>query len=111
MTRQTNKMEIGEALNIFGFQFGTEITKEIIKKKFRELSFKHHPDKNPNANLKIFTKIIEAKAVLMRDFEIIKVNISTVKKVDSIFVDMIMKPGIKSKRNPFTVYKQGQKIK
>ena len=111
MPRQTNKMQIGEALNIFGFKFGTEISKEIITKKFRELSFKHHPDKNPKADVKLFTKIVEAKEVLLRDFQIIKANTQTIIKANSIFVDMIINLGVKPKQNPFTVYQKGQNIK
>jgi len=111
MKRQLNKMQLGEALNIFGFKFGAEVSKEIIIRKFRELSFKHHPDKNTKADIKLFTKIVEAKEVLLRDFEIIKANTQTTIKTNSIFVDMIMNLGIKPKRNPFTVYQKGQNIK
>ena len=108
MTRQLNKMTIGEALFTFDFTSGSKITKKIIMKKFRQLSLRHHPDKGGDA--KKFSKVVEAKEILMRDFETIKTNENgkTVKSVGSIFVDWLKVADTKNVKNPFTIYKKGR---
>ena len=120
MTRQLNKMSLNEALSVFGFESGCEITKDIIADKFRKLSFKYHPDKNPDIDLKElrtkFTKVVEAKEILLQEFEKIKTNpdannsINT--KFNSSFAQEIIND-IKSKsksnsNNKFTVYQKGK---
>jgi len=111
MTRQLNKMLIGEALQIFDFEFGCNITKKMIMQKFRALSLKHHPDKGGDA--KIFSKVVEAKEVLLRDFDMLATttpdaNGKPIKSVDSVFVDWLKTADTKNIKNPFTVYRHGK---
>lgn len=118
MKRQLNKMSLNEALSIFGFELGCEITKDIIADVFRKLSFKYHPDKNPNTNPKElrvkFTKIVEAKEVLLREFETIKTDSNTTNikniKFDSSFAQEIIN-NVKSKNDKFTTYQKGKSRK
>lgn len=112
MVRQFNKTTLGEALKIFDFTTGSEITKKIIMQKFRKLVLIHHPDKGGDA--KIFSKIIEAKEVLMRELDSIG-TVTTpdgkrkvVKSVGSVFVDWLKVADVKGKQNPFTTYKKGR---
>jgi len=108
MTRQLNKMSLNEALQIFDFEFGCKITKKVIIQKFRKLSLKHHPDKGGDA--KKFSKVVEAKSILIRDFETIKTDIDgkPIKSVGSIFVDWLKTADTKNIKNPFTIYRKGR---
>ena len=45
-----------------------------IKKAYRIMSIKHHPDKNGNTNSEQFNKINEAYSTLMRNYDLIKLN-------------------------------------
>ena len=45
-----------------------------IKKAYRLMSIKHHPDKNGNANSDQFNKINEAYSTLIKYYDIIKLN-------------------------------------
>ena len=45
-----------------------------IKKAYRIMSIKHHPDKNGNTNSDQFNKINEAYSTLMRNYDLIKLN-------------------------------------
>ena len=45
-----------------------------IKKAYRLMSIKHHPDKNGNANSDQFNKINEAYSTLIKNYDIIKLN-------------------------------------
>ena len=49
-----------------------EATINDIKKAYRQLSIKHHPDKNGNINSDLFNKINEAYSILIRNYDIIK---------------------------------------
>ena len=110
MTHLLNKTTINEALFVFGFSIGSVITKDVIMKKFRKLSLKHHPDKGGDA--RIFAKIAEAKEVLLRDFEVIKTNPdgSSTRKFNSIFVESII-AAMKIDDSLFTTYQQRRKQK
>lgn len=119
MTRQLNKTTLGEALCIFDFKSEDIITKKIIAKKFREFSLKFHrrglfsnkdyPEKE--ADKKKFTKLVEAKGVLLRDFDSI-VTIDEkgkpIKSVGSVFVDFLKTVDTKNIKNPFTTYRKGR---
>jgi len=119
MARQLNKMSLNEALGVFGFESGCDITKDIIVNKFRKLSFKYHPDKNPGMDIKElgarFTKIVEAKEVLSRELEAIKTSPdsdskSASTKFNSSFAQEIIN-NIKSKSGKFTTYQKGKSRK
>ena len=105
MARQLNKTTLSEALCIFEFPAGCEITKEIIMQKYRKLAITNHPDKG--GDTKKFAKIAEAKEVLMREFESIKNEPDSKGKInpkfDSTFVDSIVND-MKTKKNPFITY-------
>lgn len=108
MTRLLNKTTISEALFIFGFSIDSVITKDIIMKKFRKLSLKHHPDKGGDA--RIFAKVAEAKEILIRDFEVVKTNSngSSTNKFNSVFVESII-AAAKIDKTLFTTYRQRKK--
>lgn len=116
MKRQFNKMSLQEALNIFDFESGCEITKNMIKRTYRRLAVKYHPDKNlgdKTAEAK-FKKLADAYEVLIRDFDAIATTTpgpdgKPVKSVGRIFVDFIKSVDIKGMGNPFTTYQRRQK--
>jgi len=105
MAKRLNKTSLTEALCIFDFPAGCEITKKIIMQKYRELAIVNHPDKG--GDTKKFAKIAEAKEVLIREFESIKNESNSNGKInpkfDSTFVDSIMND-MKTKKSPFTTY-------
>ena len=51
-----------------------EATINDIKKAYRQLSIKYHPDKNNNGNSSQFNRINEAYSKLINDYDIIKLN-------------------------------------
>lgn len=115
MTRLHNKMTMGEALGIFDFKSGDEITKDTIKRTFRRLAMKCHPDKNKG------DKKAEAKFKLLNNaYEILSQNFDSIatitptkdgvptKSVGSVFVDWLKVADTKGIKNPFTTYKQGR---
>lgn len=57
-TRQSDKTQLRQACNVLGVNEGT--SEEEIKKAFRQLVFKYHPDRNPD-DLSAHNKIIEIK--------------------------------------------------
>lgn len=111
MARLFNKTTLSEALVIFGFDSGINITMKLIKKTFRKLVLKHHPDKGGDA--KKLAKVVEAKEVLIKNFDALATDTSdgsgrTVKSVGSVFVDWLKTADVKNVKNPFTTYKKGR---
>jgi len=51
-----------------------EATINDIKKAYRQLSIKYHPDKNNSGNSSQFNQINEAYSKLISDYDIIKLN-------------------------------------
>ena len=45
-----------------------------IKKAYRTMSIKYHPDKNGGANSEHFNKINEAYSILVKNYDNIKLN-------------------------------------
>ncbi len=109
MARSFNKTTIGEALEIFGFEFEDEISKDIIVRKFRKLVLLHHPDKGGNA--KKLSKVVEAKEVLLKEYGHIKIQDKKKvksKSVGSVFVDFLKTADLKKVNSPFTTYRKGR---
>ncbi len=111
--RRGNKMTVSEALSIFGFTAESTITKDIIKKVFRRLAMKYHPDKNPgnkDAERK-FKTINNAYEVLTQEINTVKTEENGKpinKSVGSIFVDYLKIVDTKNMKNPFTTYRKGR---
>lgn len=115
MTRLHNKMTIGEALLVFGFKSECKITLEVIKKTYRRLAMKYHPDKNPGdeESEKQFKIVANAYEILTQNFDSIAtttpgIDGKPVKSVGSVFVDWLKVVDTKNIKNPFTIYKKGR---
>lgn len=111
MARRFNKTTLSEACEIFNFTSETVVTLDLIKKTFRKLVLKHHPDKGGNA--KKLAKVVESKEVLIKNFDALATNNpngakKTVKSVGSVFVDWLKTADVKNVTNPFTTYKKGR---
>lgn len=61
-------MELHEALEIFGFKDGEDIDSTELKKRYRKLALKHHPDHGGDTDK--FKDINEANSVLLNRLKI-----------------------------------------
>lgn len=61
-------MELHEALEIFGFKDGEDIDSTELKKRYRKLAFKYHPDHGGDADK--FKDINEANSILLNRLKI-----------------------------------------
>lgn len=61
-------MELHEALEIFGFKDGEDIDSTELKKRYRKLAFKHHPDHGGDTDK--FKDINEANSMLLNRLKI-----------------------------------------
>ena len=61
-------MELHEALEIFGFKDGEDIDSTELKKRYRKLAFKNHPDHGGDADK--FKDINEANSMLLNRLKI-----------------------------------------
>jgi len=115
MARRRNKMSLSEALGIFDFQSGCNITKDKIKKTYRRLAMKYHPDKNPGnkeAEAK-FKQCANAYETLLEEFDSIATTTTDadgkpIQSVGSVFIDFLKVADTKNMKNPFTVYQKGK---
>ena len=112
MVKRQKIMSLCEALDVFGFEPGCEVTGDLIKRTYRNLAMKYHPDKNMESKEKEkiaaskFKIIVNAYEVLTHEFGIVKAGDSNVilnPKFDSSFAESIINE-IRNKKNPFTRY-------
>lgn len=61
-------MELHEALEIFGFKDGEDIDSTELKKRYRKLAFKYHPDHGGDTDK--FKDINEANSILLNRLKI-----------------------------------------
>ena len=66
-------MNMNQALNVFGVD--NNVTQPELKKIYKQLAVKHHPDKNPQTGADMMKMINAAYDFLNQNFELIK-NIS-----------------------------------
>ena len=60
---------IREAYNLFGLSY-ENITEESLKKAYRKLAMKYHPDKNKSSNAaEMFNKVQKAYETLQRELQ------------------------------------------
>lgn len=112
MARLHNTMSVTEALEVFGFNAGSKITKDILKRRYRKLAYKCHPDKNlgdktAEGRFKILNNACE---ILTQNFDAIKTDEEGefTQSVGTNFVDWIKSVDTKNLKNPFTVYQKGK---
>jgi len=60
-------MQITEALQVFGFKSGLNVTDGTVKDRYRELSLKNHPDKG--GKVEVMALINDAREALKRAIE------------------------------------------
>ena len=68
-------MNIQEALNVFGLS--GDVTEADIKKAFKRLSLKYHPDRNPELGGEMMKMINAARDFLLANLDKIKYGQST----------------------------------
>jgi len=110
--RRQEQMSLCTALGVFGFEPGREVTGSLIKKTYRRLAMKYHPDKN-NQNKEV-EKIAEGKfKIVVNAYKVLMDKLGAVKaedpnavlnpKFDSSFAESIIS-GMRNKKKPFTRY-------
>lgn len=117
---QGNKMTLSEALDVFGLSYRDgDITEDLIKKTYRRLAMKYHPDKNQGPGQFIaetkFKKVANAYEVLTKnlnnvinDDEPKDASDQSTHKANKEFMDFIkkIKPTSKKGYDPFTTYQR-----
>ena len=81
-----------------------ESTLNDIKKAYRQLSIKHHPDKNGSTNSDQFNKINEAYSILLKNYEFIKIN-SNKQDADALLNKSLISNNSNNSNNSNMVYK------